>query len=221
MSAIKAKAHTKHPFVAIEHRIIDSPAFAAMKPTSKVLLLLVARQLTKDNNGHLQATFAFCQRYGFGSEHTLRGAIAECISHGFLYKTRSHGANKAWTKFAVTWLPVQKKEGLFLSGFKPFAWRDWSPDDKKSTRQKVLDQSGKKCSFTPEHPAETAGNRPAKTADYEPCCHGRGVFDGAGEVGGDWLAAYLARLAARSLAGRQCFQVPERHVAHLAGEVAA
>ena len=168
---VPPKTSTKHPYAAIEHRVIDSPAFADLKPTAQALLLLVARQLTKDNNGHLQASFKWCNRYGIGSEHTLRKAIADLISHGLLYRTRSHGANGAWAKYAVTWLPIKQREGLFLAGFASCARREWVPTKKKTSPQKLLDSSGRKCSFTPKHPAETAGSRGAKTADYElmPC----------------------------------------------------
>lgn len=168
---VPPKTSTKHPYAAIEHRVIDSPAFADLKPTAQALLLLVARQLTKDNNGHLQASFKWCKRYGIGSEHTLRDSIAQLISHGLLYRTRSHGANGAWAKYAVTWLPIKQHEGLFLAGFVSCAWREWEPTKKKTSHQKLLDASGRKCSFTSEHPAETAGSRGAITADYEliPC----------------------------------------------------
>lgn len=167
MTAHKPKASTQHPYAAIEHRVIDSAAFADLKPTAQVLVLILARQLTKDNNGHLQATFSWCKQYGIGSEHTLRDAIAQLISHGFLYRTRSHGANGAWAKYALTWLPVTKKTGLFLAGFVPLAWRNWPENMKKTTPQKVQATTGTKCSFSPEIPAESAGNPPAKTAEYE------------------------------------------------------
>ncbi len=157
----------RHPYCAIEHRVIDSAAYADLTFSARALLVLFARQLTKDNNGHLHASFKWCKPYGFGSEHTLRDAIAELISHGFIYRARSHGANGAWARYAVTWLPIKRTDSLFLSGFKACAWRDWKPPKKKSSRQKVPDQSGKKCSFTPENPAESAGNPPAKNADYE------------------------------------------------------
>jgi len=165
------RATTNHPYAAIEHRVIDSSAFADLKPSAKALLLLIARQLTKDNNGHLQASFGWCSRYGIGSEHTLRSSIADLISHGLLYRTRCHGANGAWAKYAVTWLPIKQREDLFLAGFVSCAWREWVPTRKKISPQKLLEHSGRKCSFTPEHPAETAGTRGAKTADYElmPC----------------------------------------------------
>ena len=167
MSAKSLKASAKHPYAAIDHRVLDHPAFADMPFSAHSLLMQMARQVTRFNNGHLQASFEWCSKRGFGSEHTLRNAIAELIAHGFIYRTRSHGANKAWAKYALTWLSITNKEGLFLAGFKPFAWRDWEPQAKKSTRQKVLDQSGRKCSFTNVNPAESAGSRGAKNAAYE------------------------------------------------------
>jgi len=165
------KTTTKHPYAAIEHRVIDSPAYADLSHSACRLLTLLTRQLTKDNNGNLQATFGWCKERGIGSEHTLRDAIADLITHGFIYRTRSHGANRAWAKYAVTWLSVSKRDGLFLDGFVSCAWRSWEPVDKKSYRQKVQEQSGRKCSFKPDIPAESAGTRPAESAEYEyvPC----------------------------------------------------
>ena len=176
------KTTTKRFYAAIEHQVIDSPAFADLTYSGHSLLLLMARQLTKDNNGHLQASFKWCHRFGFGSEHTVRAAIAELIAHGFIYRTRSHGANGAWARYAVTWLSITKPEKLFLAGFVSCAWRNWQPAQKKSSRQKVLDESGRKCSFNPINPAESAGNTPAENAPYEliPC---RGVISGHSEHG--------------------------------------
>ncbi len=125
----------KHPFVALEHRVMDSPAFADLKHSSVRVLMAIARQLTDSNNGHLQATFSWCNRYGVGSDHTLTDAVVDLIGHGFLYRTKSHGANGVWATYAVTWLPIKKQDGLFLSGFKMFAWRDWLPSEKKAYRR--------------------------------------------------------------------------------------
>lgn len=166
------KAVTKHPFIAIEHRIFDSPAFAALKPNAKVALFALARQLRKDNNGHLHATASWLKRYGIGSEHTVKGAVAQLIAHGLIYRTRSHGANGQWASYALTWLPIPRKDGLFVAGFVANAWRDWVPPEKKTSPQKLQEDTRKKCSFTPESPAVSAGTHPAETADYEsllPC----------------------------------------------------
>lgn len=91
-----AKTSNKHPYAAIEWRVIDSTAYADLTHSACRLLTLLARQLTRENNGHLQATFSWCKERGIGSEHTLRDAIADLIAHGFIYRTRSHGANRAW-----------------------------------------------------------------------------------------------------------------------------
>lgn len=131
-------ASGKHPYAAIEHRVLDSPAFADLSGSAVRLLLLLARQLKKDNNGHLQATFKWCQRFGIGSEHTVQSAIAELISHGLIYRTCSHGPNKAWARYAVTWLSIGKnREGLFLEGFVSCAWRYWQPDENGHGKKKA------------------------------------------------------------------------------------
>jgi len=210
---VKSKPTTKHPYAAIEHRVIDSPSYADLSFSARALLVLMARQLTKDNNGHLHAAFKWCKPYGFGSEHTLRDAIAELISHGFIYRTRSHGANGAWAKYAVTWLPIKKRDSLFLNSFEACAWRTWEPPQKKSSRQKVQEQSSRKCSFTPENPAESAGNPPAKSADNEliPCSRAF-LHPPAWHGATDWIAAERARFDAHyeqfGKAGHQCFQIP-------------
>ena len=206
-----SKTPTKHPYAAIQHRVMDSQAYADLSFSAQSLLMVIARQLRKDNNGHLQATFKFCSRYGFRSEHTLQRAIAELISHGFIYRTRSHGANQAWARYAVTWLPVTKSRPdgveLFLHGFVADAWKCWQPSmtNDKNTLPKVQEQSRKKCSFAPHLPTESAGTTPAKTADYElmlPCSSESAQLSHVSE----WIAPYLQRLANRGLTGHQCLQ---------------
>ena len=117
------KTSTRHPYAAIEHRVIDDPAYADLTFSARSLLVLMARQLTKDNNGRLQATFSFMRRYGF-SENTLSRSIRELISHGMIYRTRSGGYQQGAAQYAVTWLSICKdRNGLFIDGFKPCAWR--------------------------------------------------------------------------------------------------
>lgn len=140
-----------HAYAAIQHRVIDSPAFADLTSTAVKVLLLLARQLTKENNnGHLQATFSFMKKYGIGSEHTLKDALDQLTSHGFIYKTRSHGANKAWARYAVTWLAITNKEGLFLGGYVPCAWWYWEPEGEKAPRKKCRTLPAKNAVSTPD-----------------------------------------------------------------------
>ena len=168
-----SKTTTKHPYAAIEHRVIDSQAFVAMTFSARSLLLELARQLTKDNNGHLQATFSYMGRHGF-SENTLSRAIAELIKHGMIYRTRSGGYQQGAAKYAVTWLPVRNKQGLFLDGFKPCAWRDWQPEAtprKKTPPSKLMDTHRKNGEWTMPIPPKFEAGCPPKNEDNElmPC----------------------------------------------------
>lgn len=165
------KTSTKHPYAAIEHRVIDSPAYADLSFSARALLVQIVRQLTKDNNGHLQATYSYLRRFGFDSEHTIIRAVKELIAHGLICRTRSGGYQQGAAQYAVTWLPIKDREGLFLDGFKSCAWRDWVPDRKKTPLQKMQDHHCKNGIRTPSTTAKNAVRSPAKSADNElmPC----------------------------------------------------
>lgn len=125
------KTTTKHPYAAIEHRVIDSPAYADLTFSARSLLQLFARQLSKDNNGHLQATHSYLERFGF-SDRTLTRGVKELIAHGFIYRTRCGGYQQGASQYAVTWLKVTRRDGLFLDGFILCGWRHWEPAENKS-----------------------------------------------------------------------------------------
>jgi len=162
-----AKTSTKHPYAAIEHRVLDSPAYADLTFSARSLLILIARQLTRNNNGRLHATYSYLKRFGFDSEHTLSRAIKELISHGFIYRTRSGGYQQGAAQYAVTWLSISQKEGLFLAGFVPCAWRDWKADEKKLPPAKVqLDHCKNGIRIT-STTAKSAARHPPKSADTE------------------------------------------------------
>lgn len=167
----KAK-YSGHPYAAIEHRVIDSEAFADLKPTSIQVLLIMVRQLTKDNNGHLQATWSYCRQRGVGSENTLRLAIRDLIAHGIVIRTKSRGPNKAWARYGVTWLSIKKSEGLYLDAWQPEAWKFWNPSKKQVVKFAGLAQQ--KPSNYPRIPTRIAAKSPLKSDDYElvPCIGG-------------------------------------------------
>lgn len=200
------KRSSQHPFLMLEHRIVDSPAFTSLKPSAQVLLVLMARQFNGANNGHIGATHTFCKKYGIGSDHTLKDAIGQLIARGLIYRTRSHGANGQWAKYALTWIPISKDtSGLFLAGFIANGWRDWQPTEKKTSPQKVRVGTRKKCGFSDESPAETASQPTVKTASIE---------DSA--IYGAWVSGYLARLAKHGPAFMTACSVALREVCHAA-----
>ncbi len=134
MKAIKIS--TKYPYAAIEHRVIDSPAYADLTFSARSLLVQIVRQVTvPNNNGQLQATSTYMKPFGF-SVNTLTRATQELITHGFIYKTKSGGFPQGAAQFAVTWLSVTNTRGIFMQGFKACAWRDWQPEQKNPAPQK-------------------------------------------------------------------------------------
>lgn len=156
---LPAKTTTRHPYAAIEFRVIDSPAYADLTFSARSLLLMFARQLTKENNGHLQATHSYLERFGF-SDRTLTRAVKELIAHGFIYRTRCGGYQQGASQYAVTWLKITRRDGLFLDAFLPCAWRHWEPSENKlppanlrySNRKNGDRQLLAQAKFTVSHP---------------------------------------------------------------------
>lgn len=145
----QAKPPKRHPFFAHEHRITDSPSWADMTFSARVLLVVIGRQLTvPNNNGRLIATFSFLQRFGFDSDRTITRGLKELIAHGFLFRTYTGGYQRGPSMFAVTWLPLADNlEGLSPNGFKSNAWRDWIPtetNNKKKSRTTKVRSSNRK-----------------------------------------------------------------------------
>jgi len=145
---MREKTLTKHPYAAIEHRVIDSAAYADLTYSARALLLLIARQLTKDNNGHLQATFSYMRRFGV-SENTLSRAIRELIAHGMIYRSRVGGYKQGAAQYAVTWLSITNKKELYLKGFVHCAWRKWDSTEKKISHSKIKAYSPQKWQIDP------------------------------------------------------------------------
>lgn len=203
---MSAKA-LKHPYAAIEHRVIDSSAYADLTFSARSLLTMITRQLTKNNNGHLQATHSYLRKYSF-SENTITRGIGELIGHGMIYRSRSGGFHQGAARYAVTWLPVTNRQGIFLQGFKPCAWRDWLPEEKKSPPPDLRSNSRKDGGRTPSIPIKSAAVPPPTFEDieYVPIR----VADSVPQIEG-WMPAYLTQLIELGFVGKQCFQVtPEK-----------
>lgn len=151
-----ATTKTVHRYAAIEHRVIDSPAYADLSYSAQSLLVVIVRQLTKpNNNGHLQATFSYMRRFGF-SENTLRRAISQLITHGIICRTRSGGYNPTRAaQYAVTWLPITNKKGIFVDAFESCAWKYWEPAKKKIVPSKLRvyhpQNGGSNTTITPKN----------------------------------------------------------------------
>lgn len=197
----KPKTSTKHPYAATEHRVIDSEAYADLTFSARSLLVLITRQLSRDNNGHLQAAYIYASRFGF-AKNTLSRALHELIEHGIIFRTRSGGYQQGAAQFAVTWLPIKHREGLCLQGFSPCAWRDWKPTQKKRRAPKLTHHRRKNGEWTSSPSAKFA---PVPFPKIELT-----VYVPEKERKRDWIPADLDMLERRGLAGEQCFEIPPK-----------
>ena len=187
------KTSTKHLYAAIEHRVIDSPAYADLSFSARSLLLQIARQTTKNNNGHLQATYSYLQKFGFSERTVIRG-VKELIAHGFIYRTRCGGYQQGASKFALTWLPITNRQDIYLDGFQACAWRKWDADQKKIPLPNLPSITCQIGTLTPATHAKKTGSPGAKFTDNELIPH-RGI-----ELAPTWIPEYVARLTALGLA---------------------
>jgi len=95
-------------FVALPWSVIDSPAYQGLSHPAKSLLLEIARQFVRDNNGCLLASGAYLKLRGWSSNDVISRALKELIKAGLIHQTvMGHRPNKAsW--FAVTWRTLDR-----------------------------------------------------------------------------------------------------------------
>lgn len=98
-------------FVALPWAVLDSLAYAALSHPARSLLMEIARQFVRDNNGRLLASAAYLEKRGWKSADVITRAKRELIAAGFIHETvKGHRPNKAsW--YAVTWRTLDRLPG--------------------------------------------------------------------------------------------------------------
>lgn len=117
-------------FVALPWPVLDCPGYQALPAHARALLLEIARQYVRDNNGRLLASRAYMATRGWKSADTLTKAKKELLEGGFIFETvKGHRPNKAsW--YAVTWYPLNVHPGFdpgATSAFKRSAYLSGAP----------------------------------------------------------------------------------------------
>ena len=98
-------------FVALPWVVLDSPAYAQLSMHARALLLEVARQFTRDNNGWLLLSRAYMAGRGWNSNDMLTKAKRELLDAGFIFETvKGQRPNKA-ARYAVTWRALDRHPG--------------------------------------------------------------------------------------------------------------
>ena len=117
-------------FIALPWAVVDSPAFQRLSVHARALLLEVARQFVKDNNGRLLLSRAYMATRGWKSTDMLTKAKAELLAGGFIHQTvLGCRPNKAsW--YAVTWQTLDRLPGYDVGAVETFvrsAYRNTQP----------------------------------------------------------------------------------------------
>ena len=103
-------------FCAVPWAVLDCPAYRALSHPARALVMEIARQFTRNNNGRLLASRAHLAARGWTSNDTISRARRELLAGGFIHQmVQGYRPNKAsW--FAATWLELDR-----LPGFDPGA----------------------------------------------------------------------------------------------------
>jgi hypothetical protein len=128
-------------FVALPWAVLDSNNYRQLSHPAKSLLIELARQLGRDNNGRLLTGRGHLSERGWKSADVIRRATLELIKGGFIHQTvQGCRPNKAsW--FAVTWMPIERLHGYDAGALESFirsAYRLNEPLPKpKPTREQL------------------------------------------------------------------------------------
>lgn len=117
-------------FAALPWSVLDCPAYARLSHPARSLLVEIARQFVRDNNGRLLASAAYLSSRGWTSNDVITRAKRELLDAGFIFETvKGQRPNKAsW--YAVTWQALDKINGYdagVLAAFERGAYRNTQP----------------------------------------------------------------------------------------------
>lgn len=172
-------------FVALPWVVLDSPSYFRLSMHARALLLEVARQFTRDNNGWLLLSRAYMAGRGWNSTDMLTKAKRELLDAGFIFETvKGQRPNKA-ARYAVTWRALDRHPGYdvgSMEGFQRGAYRHGVPAQDAAKITPLVPPHGteKNASLVPSHgPIERPIAPPHGTEKAAPVPpHGtiRGVF---------------------------------------------
>jgi|TARA_R110000822_G_C15333531_1_gene494873 hypothetical protein len=140
--ANKASGRDSGGFVALPWTVLDCPKYSCLSHPARSLLIEIARQYIKDNNGRLLASSSYLKPRGWNSTDVIQRAKKDLIEGGFIYETvKGHRPNKAsW--YAITWQDLDKDHR-----YDARAWEGWK--EARSGYKKNLPLINK--SLTPSH----------------------------------------------------------------------
>lgn len=158
-------------FVALPWSVLDCPAYARLSHPARALLLELARQFVRDNNGRLLASAAYLSKRGWKSADVITRAKRELLEAGFIFETvKGHRPNKAsW--YAMTWRALDRLPGYdhgAAESFERGAYRKSEPLKNASLRPSAGVESSP---IAPSHGAGKVLPAPSHGAIRATFCH--------------------------------------------------
>ena len=107
-------------FVALPWCVLDCSAYKKLSHPARSLLMEIARQFVRDNNGRLLASSAYLKKRGWNSTDVITRAKRELLDAGFIHETvKGHRPNKAsW--YAITWRTLDRLPGYDFGAAESF-----------------------------------------------------------------------------------------------------
>ena len=99
-------------FLALPHDVVNSAAYRALSHVARSLLIDIAMQYSRYNNGKLTACMKYLRPLGWNSADTITRAKADLLASGLLIETRKGARpNKAgW--YMLAWHDLDIATGL-------------------------------------------------------------------------------------------------------------
>lgn len=108
------------PFIALPWQVTDSPAYIGLSHPAKALLVEIARQYVRDNNGRLLASRAYLSKRGWKSADTITRALRELIAARLIHQTVMGHFPKTASWYAVTWRTLDRLPGYDYGALETF-----------------------------------------------------------------------------------------------------
>lgn len=143
------------PFVALPYSVLDSAAYLGLSVHAKALLLEVARQYHRDDNGRMLLSRAHLEPRGWKSSDMIMKAKRELLAAGLIFETVKGCRPNRASWYAVTWYALDKIPGFDFGAERAFergAYRKNVPIKNASLRPS---HGTDKAAIAPPHGTET------------------------------------------------------------------
>lgn len=130
-------------YCALPWSVIDSQAYQSLSHPATALLIELARQYVRDNNGRLLLSANYLRTRQWRSKDVIERARVELLEAKLIYMTvQGHKPNKAsW--YALTWYNLDKIPGYdpgAVEGFRRGMYNTFQPAKPAPTREALFDK---------------------------------------------------------------------------------